>query len=278
MPIFSARRLRSAGLSAQDIARRVGSGDLVRLRRGVYATRDAEPAVAAAARIGGRLTCVSALALAGAWTMPVQDIHVRASQGVTVNRGSGQRVHWTRERLGDRHWVDDPETALAVAIPCLDLRAAVVVIDSVVNRRILDAEVVVRLLLATPRGRRLLGLHDAAAESGIETLPRLALRSRNLRVRTQVVIDGIGRVNLLIGDRLILEVDGREWHSDFERDRARDRALVARGYLVIRASYHQVMSEWPVIESQILTLVRRREHLWRRTLPQGRRHPRSADA
>jgi very-short-patch-repair endonuclease len=278
MRIYSTRRLRDGGLSARQISRQVASGRLTRLRRGVYAGEGADPLVESAVRIGGRLTCVSALAHYGVWTMPFPDVHVRVASGVVASRGPDRRLHWTHDRLDDARWIDDPLTALALAVECLDLRAAVVVIDSVVNRRILDADVVVRMLLTTPRGRRLLKLHDGRAESGIETLARLALRSRNLRVRTQVEIAGIGRVDLLIGDRLILETDGREWHADFERDRARDRALVARGYLVIRASYRQVMTEWALVEEQILTLVRRREHLWRRTLPQGRRHPRSADA
>lgn len=278
MHIYSARQLRDGGLTKRQVARHLANGRLTRLRRGVYAEEDADPVVTAAVRAGGRLTCVSALALRGAWTMPSPDIHVRVASGVSVVRRPGQRLHWTHERLDDTRWIDDSLTSLALAVECLDLRAAVVLIDSVVNRRILDPDAVVQLLFATPRGRRLLQLHDGKAESGIETLARLALRSRNLRVRTQVPIAGVGRVDLLIGDRLVLEVDGREWHSDFERDRARDRELVARGYLVIRASYRQVMWEWPLIETQILTLVRRREHLWRRTLPQGRRHPRSTDA
>ncbi len=60
----------------------------------------------------------------------------------------------------------------------------------------------------------------------------------------------------------MLELDGERWHQ-FENDRRRDRALIVRGYVVIRASYAQVMEEWPLVEAQILELVRRREHLWR---------------
>lgn len=275
--IYSTARLRAAGFTTRAISRSVAAGRLIRLRRGVYAVEGADPSVLSAARMGGRLTCVSALSQMGAWTMPHHALHVRVASGTTVIRGPGRRLHWTQERLGDHLWIDDPATALALAVDCLDLRAAVVLVDSVVNRGIMSADAVVRLLLASPRGRMLLKLHDGRAESGIETLARLALRSRNLRVRIQVPIRGIGRVDILIGDRLVLETDGREWHDDFERDRARDRALIVRGYLVIRASYRQVMNEWPLIESQILELVRRREHLWRRSLPQGRRHPPSAD-
>jgi Uncharacterized protein conserved in bacteria len=275
--IFSTQQLAGRGIGRDRITDLVRDGRLTRLRRGRYATADADPLLAAAVALGGRLSCVSALARAGAWTMPHEELHVRVSAGIAVPGGTTHRFHRTRERLGDALLVDDLATAFALALRCLDLRAAVVVTDSVLNRRILLSRDVERILLSTPRGREVLRRSDGAAESGIETLARLGLRSRNLRVRTQVVIPPVGRVDLLIGDRLILETDGREWHGDFERDRARDRALSALGYLVLRASYRQVMYEWPSIEAQVAALVGRRDHLWRRTLPQGRRHPPSTE-
>lgn len=267
--------LLARGLTKRAITGLVETGRLLRLRRGWYAGSATPTPVARAVASGGALTCVSALALAGAWTMPHPSVHVRAARGTAARGGVTCRVHWSAEPVASA--VDDPATALALAITCLDLRAAVVVVDSVLNRGILSADDVTRILGASPRGRRVLALIDGRAESGIETLPRLALRARRVRVRTQVVIPGVGRVDLLIGDRLILECDGREWHADFEADRARDRALIARGYLVIRASYRQILDGWGTVEAQILALVRRREHLWRRTLPQGRRCPPSAD-
>jgi len=275
--VFSARQLEARGVSRSVITGLVRRGQLRRLRRGWYATDGVEGRVASAVASGGRLSCVSALDFHGAWTMPHTDLHIRAAAGTSVTRGMGRRFHWTRERLGDDAVVDDPITALGIAIGCLDLRAAVVVIDSVLNRHILSREIVEGLLTTTPRGRRLLGLCDERAESGIETLARLALRSRNLRLRLQVLIAGVGRVDILIGDRLVLETDGRAWHEDFEMDRSRDRALMARGYLVLRASYRQVLNDWPTIEQQISAIVRRRDHLWRRTLPQGLRRPPRAD-
>jgi Uncharacterized protein conserved in bacteria len=276
--IYSTRQLAERGIARDRISALVRSGELTRLRRGRYATAGADPMLVAAVAAGGRLSCVSALARAGAWTMPGHGVHVRVSAGAAVRAQSHVGLHRTRERLGDSRLVDELETAYGLAMACLDLRAAIVVTDSVLNRRLLTPVVVERTLQRTPRGRAILRRADASAESGIETLARLALRRRNLRVRTQVLIPPVGRVDLLIGDRLILETDGREWHSDFERDRARDRALTALGYIVLRASYRQVMHEWPLIEEQIAVLVRRREHLWRRTLPQGRRHPPSTGA
>lgn len=203
--------------------------------------------------------------------MPHQDLHVLVASGTDVRRRAGIHLHWTHDRLDLARGVDDIESALRVAVRCLDLRAAVVVVDSALNRGLITLASVEHVLGTSARGRRILALADGRAESGIETLARLGLRRLRVRVRSQVVIPGVGRVDLLIGDRLILELDGRRWHVDFEADRARDRRLVARGYLVIRASYRQVMEEWEEIAGQIVTLVRRDEHRWRTTLPQGAR-------
>lgn len=109
------------------------------------------------------------------------------------------------------------------------------------------------------------------AESGIETMARYRLRAKGIRVRTQHEIPGIGRVDLLIGTRLILEVDGCRYHVDpdrFERDRERDRLAAELGYLVVRLSYQQVVYEWERAEESIMSVIRRREHL--RALPKGR--------
>lgn len=203
--------------------------------------------------------------------MPHADLHVRVASGTVVRRLPRLRLHWTHDRLDLTPGVDDLESALAIAIHCSDLRAAVVLVDSVLHRRLIRRETVENILSSTPRGRFVLSLTDERAESGIETLARLGLRRLRVRVRSQVLIPPVGRVDLLIGDRLVLELDGREWHADFEADRARDRRLLALGYLVVRASYRQVLFGWDEIAGQILELVRREEHRWRATLPQGAR-------
>lgn len=273
-PVFSAARSRLGGTSPKALGRLVRTGAVERLRRGWYATPDVTPDIRRAVRVGGIVTCVSGLAARGVWTMPQVELHVLVAGGTEVRRREGICLHWTHDRVDLAQCVDDVESALRIAVGCLDLRAAVVVVDSVLNRGLLTVATVERLLGGSPRGRRVLALADGSAESGIETVARLGLRRLRVRVRSQVVIPGVARVDLLIGDRLVLELDGRRWHADFEADRARDRLLVALGYLVIRASYRQVMDEWDVIAGQIATLVRRREHRWRTTRPQGaRRRP-----
>ena len=100
--------------------------------------------------------------------------------------------------------------------------------------------------LALPSRRHLVDRVDPGSASGIETVVRLFLRTHGIRHRIQVRISGVGRVDLLIGDRLILEIDGEavpHWPR-VRGDRRRDLELVMRGYLVIRLSYRMVMSEW----------------------------------
>lgn len=95
---------------------------------------------------------------------------------------------------------------------------------------------------------------------------RLAFRRHRLRLRSQVVIPTVGRVDFIIGDRLIIEADGYEWHADparFERDRARDRELVRRGYAVIRVTYRQAHDDIDEVTRAVLDVVRRRDHRWR---------------
>lgn len=87
---------------------------------------------------------------------------------------------------------------------------------------------------------------DGRAESILETLARVALVSARLRVEPQVVIDGVGRVDLLVGGRVIVELDGWEHHgtlSAFAADRRRDREAVARGFRVLRFTFSDVVGD-----------------------------------
>ena len=161
--------------------------------------------------------------------------------------------------------MDDILHSLEQLARCRPLIEVFVAADSVINRKLALEDDVARALSRSATGRRARELMDGASDSGIETLARVALVRRGIGLRTQVWLRNVGRVDILIGDRLVLELDGEQWHGaeNFERDRERDATLVAAGYLVIRCSYRQVLNEWSAIEPRILSLVRRREHLWR---------------
>jgi hypothetical protein len=54
----------------------------------------------------------------------------------------------------------------------------------------------------------------------------------------------------------------RDDPAAYERDRARDLALVELGYIVVRVTYRRVMDDWPSLERALLAIIRRNEHRW----------------
>lgn len=95
---------------------------------------------------------------------------------------------------------------------------------------------------------------------------RMILRSVGIHARVQRPIAGVGRVDLLVGDRFVIETDGRTWHSDknsFEKDKRRDLALAEAGYFVLRLSRRQVIHEHSRIIGAVRAVVARDEHRWK---------------
>jgi len=140
-----------------------------------------------------------------------------------------------------------------------------VALESALHLRELDAagRAAVRSLVPV-RIRPLVDDARTDAESGLETIARLLFRGRRIPCRTQVRFRGVGRVDLLVGDRLVIELDGEEFHTglQFDEDRRRDLELTLRGYLVIRLSWRMVVQEWDAVERGLLELVARGAHRW----------------
>ncbi len=260
MTIASYRELRNNGATRNDIEHALATGGLLRVRRGWYATPETTPDVLTAVRCGGSVSCGRALKIHGLWVLN-DALHIRVGAHA---RASTRGRHSHRRDGNSHHGVDDLETALTVAITCMSVEAAACVVDSALNLKLLTPSQA-QWLLSTPKGKRIWSLCDGCSESGIETLARIRLRAAGLRLRVQVKIGDIGRVDLLVGDRLVIELDGDTWHSTKEKredDRRRDSALVALGYLVIRAGYSRVVDQWDIFEREVLTVVRRRDHRW----------------
>jgi very-short-patch-repair endonuclease len=149
---------------------------------------------------------------------------------------------------------------------CGDVGSAIASVDSALETGVFDLGHLELIRSWMPSSKRaLLDLSDPDAQSGIETKVRLFLRSRRIPFRAQVAIAGVGRVDLLVGDRFVIELDGRAFHigAAFEEDRARDFELITRGYVVLRLSYRQVVHDWDRTRAGILALVARGEHRWR---------------
>ncbi len=261
--VYSNAELERRGIGDAARRRMCRGGRMVRLRAGWYATSQADPDVADAVRSGGVLGCVSALGKRGVWVPPHAGLHIRA--GERAARAGRRRYCLVKGAYPpiDRA-VDPPEIAVACAWRCLPNDCFVAACDSVLNSRLLTLDELATAVAAAPAGvRDLLARCDPAAQSGTESLVRVRLRSAGVGVRTQVPILGVGRVDLLVGDRLIVEVDSKAHHtsaSQYATDRRRDRVSVTHGFLVMRVTYDDVMYGWDEVLADVRALVRRREH------------------
>lgn len=86
---------------------------------------------------------------------------------------------------------------------------------------------------------------DRGAESGLETIVRLRLVDAGFRVRTQVRV-GRWPVDVLVAEKVAVEVDGRKWHQDrFIKDRTRDIDTEAAGIRVLRIAKTHIVDSWP---------------------------------
>lgn len=266
--VLKAQQLVRLGIRRSQIAAGVKRGALVRLRPGWYGFRDLAPApnVVRAVTAGGVLSGASALALHGAWNVGGA-IDVRAARVDRVLARDGIRAFAlpTRESVPCASAVDPPGVALRVALHTRTPLEIAMLVDSLARRRLLDPAEIRGLAADRPADvRRAVDRMDPTSDSGIETCVRIWLESHRISFRTQVVIDGVGRVDFLVGERLIIEVDGKEHHTGveaFARDRRRDLELHARGYLVVRVTYSDVMHQWDWASNRILAITRRREHL-----------------
>ncbi|NQX05658.1 type IV toxin-antitoxin system AbiEi family antitoxin domain-containing protein [Rathayibacter sp. VKM Ac-2856] len=270
-----ASALRAAGIDRTTLERALSAGDVVRVRRGWYALAGVPEIELAAVRAGGVLTCVSLLHALGLWTTERPGLHITLGDSSVHSVRPGAVGHWRRwPGQGRRSFSQDGiGSAILNLITCIGEDDAIVTIDSALNSGLLDADELPALRALAPAGKRnLFARVDGRSQSGLETKTRLSMRRRNVLVRPQVLIPRVGRVDEVIGDRMVLETDGYRYHSSveqFHEDPRRDLELARQEYLCIRLDNHQIMDDWPRTEAALFTMIGRNEHLW--TAAQRRR-------
>lgn len=279
--LAATHELYAQGFGKQALRNAVDRGAIQRVRQGWYGTPDVHPLLIQAARVGGRLGCISGAALHGLWLPPDEGLHVvvdhndcrlRAAKNMRerlAEHPSGVKPHWHRDRMPGSRLLLDAIACLEDAIRCQPPEYAVAIADSALRPPSRWEPAMItpaqwsKLIDGMPSRRRLLALADGICESGTESITRFRLARYRLRLQPQVWIDG-KRVDFLIGRRLVVEIDGAEYHTDperFEADRSRDAALTAIGYIVLRFSYNQVIYRWREVETAVLAAVARGDHL-----------------
>jgi very-short-patch-repair endonuclease len=274
--LAATHELAADGISRGRLAALVRARLIIRVRQGWYGRPGLHPELVRAARVGGLLSCRSALDLADIWVVGDDRLHVVVERNDCqlrspdnprrrLRQGDPVTVHWHAlrpaplARRGLSRLLVDPLIALTDLAGCTSPELLAATADSLLHRwpgRAADLRQLASALPLTARSALLEA--DGICESGIETL--FWLRMRHLAPRRQVPMPGVGRVDFLFGERLIVEVDGAEFHAGvdkFEEDRERDALLSARGYRVLRFSYRQVMDRWPEVHAAVWAAILR---------------------
>jgi very-short-patch-repair endonuclease len=246
-----------SGFSRRVVDKAVRDGLITRPRRGWLATKDAEKTVVTAARLGVVLTCRTQAGLLGLWLHdPAGAPHFAVPHHAAVRILFEARVHRGKPVV-PRHpdaLVDPIENVLGYIAECETFERALATWESALNSSLVTIEAL-RRYSWRPAARRILDHAVPFSDAGLETYLRERLRWLRIGIRVQIWIAG-HRVDTLVGDRLVIQIDGSH-HVGAQRseDIRHDAELRLMGYHVIRVSYTQVMFDWHVVQDLIMRAV-----------------------
>lgn len=278
LDVTSRAELLARGYTDHGLRTAVRGGRLRRIAPGWFAGAAAQPKVTRPLAAGHRLTCISATRMHGVWT-PYGDsswnqgndesheqdgdpdpgrLHVYRYQGDRAAPDS-MATHPSRSRTWpEPDAVASLHVALDHAIRCQDGETAAVLLESAMERRLLDPAEVQHMLDRAPAAlRSRIGILSTASDSGSETRVVRWLRRRGFRVEQQVFVEDVGYIDAYVGG-LFLEIDGREPHEmpdAFSRDRRRDLRTTRHGLQVMRLSYEQTWITWEDTKTAVLETI-----------------------
>jgi hypothetical protein len=269
--VASMEQLNDLGLSVSIASRRVTTGRLHRIHRGVYALVDSSLLTREGRWLAAVSACGPGAALSHRSAAALLQLRPTGSAGVDVtapNRRGRSRPGITAHR-GPLH---PDDLTIVHGIPCTHVARTAVDLAEVIDRRGVErfleqaevqdrfdlvalraqlelrptrrgTPVVAAILaeLAEPRltrselEERFLALTRAAGLPAPEVNPRIVLADGSA-----IEVDFLFRAA-----RLVVETDGRATHATrraFEQDRRRDQLLRLSGWTVIRFTYNQVVN------------------------------------
>ena len=266
--------LRAAGVARADLTHAVREGLLLRPRNGVYALPETSRSVIEALSHRGTIACVTAARDFGLWML---------------DDAGEEPVHtWVRPRHSPTRLVIDPDVeegsccvfhrdipaddpslgrvgivhCLVQILRCKGDEAFFAALESALRQDLIDEPGRDRLRGHVPlRTRWMVDFARSDADSGLESLLRLRLHRHGISLASQVEVPGVGRVDFVIGDCLIIEADGGTHDGPARhRDRVRDTVAMALGFVTLRVDYALIIHDWALVEDAILAAVRRNLH------------------
>ncbi|WP_309066083.1 endonuclease domain-containing protein [Microbacterium sp.] len=255
--IARTRTLTQAGVSSYALRQAKAAARIIGVRNGWVVLPDADPELVGAVKRGVVLSCVTVAERTGLWVPERGLRHVAARPNVArISVPPHVVVHWSSPVLPRRPDAaeDDLVNALALVAQCQPFETALVVWESALNKRLVDAQALRRLPLPAA-AVAVLEQARPFADSGLETIIVFRLGWLRVPMLPQAWVHG-HRVDLLIGERLVIQIDGAT-HTGLQRtmDIAHDAELKLRGYHVLRFSYEQIMEHWEDVQAIIMAAI-----------------------
>jgi very-short-patch-repair endonuclease len=254
--------------SRRQLAAALEQGVVERLARGIYARPGRSPDWRTAVAYDG---VVSHLSAATAWDLPLlvlpEKPHITVPAKRRPRSGPPAVLHWASIAAGDRP--SRTTSLVRTVVDCariLPFGEALAVADAALASGLTSRA---KLVSATdamrgpgcPNARRVAGAAIGTAGSFLESMLRALLVESGIEGFEPQLLVGHGafRARLDLGHvraQLALEADGYQFHgsrSDFAADCRRYDELVAAGWLVLRFTYEQVLSD----PTWVITTIRR---------------------
>jgi very-short-patch-repair endonuclease len=288
--VAATHELLALGVGPHLLTAAVRSGEIIRARQGWYVPSSTREDIVRALRVGGRLASVSAAETYGLAVPHSFPLHVHVPHRDSRLRTETDSSVRLSDSLGSttvihRGRVSKPQLETRLRISLLDTLAqvvrtekeedAVACLDSALHLGLVDPSAMSALFRRLPqRCRYIESLLDSASEGYPERVARCLLFRAGIVALTQVCVMDERWIDLLIGDRLAIEIDGAGKYTQdmspgevarrMDADRVRDAFLEALGYHVIRISYRMIVFDWPATLAMIQAVIDRGDHLSRR--------------
>jgi very-short-patch-repair endonuclease len=237
-------QLLAVGFQRPELEAALASGLLFRPLRGVYATSSADDGVMAAFRSNGQLTCISAAPFYNLWTLyTARAVHLSCGNGIPKPGvvDHSPCVHPRHPFLPMAGLAD----VLIHALRCLPEMESLVMVQCAAQRGDITVDFLRRKLPGKRNGRAraVLDLLIPRADSLLEILAHTYFVCAGLSVRMHVELPGVGEVDFLVGECLVVELDGSTHFEprQIKKDHRRNRATMLGGRLTLRYYYDDVV-------------------------------------
>jgi very-short-patch-repair endonuclease len=250
--------LSRAGFSRTRIETALRDGRIVRVRRGIHSLPAEAGVLSLALQHNALLTCLSAAPTYRLWTLQdpgsahLSPGHKKAPPGALTHGRCGHPPH---------PWLPVAGLAdvLIHSLRCLPALESLVMLQCATQRGDVTLDFLRRKLPGNrnARARSVLDSVIPRADSVLEVLANYHFQRAGLRVRRHVELPGVGEVDFLVEDCLVVETDGST-HLEprqVKKDRKRNNATVIGGRLCLRFGYDDVVHHPERMVAEVLEVL-----------------------